>query len=236
MQPRAPILSSVAIDRFIRRVVMEQGAWAVAGEEGLARVASPTFKGRVTTLLWSQVCEAGQWGPRVAEHPRLKRLSLGDLYVDVLPRLAELERLVGPDWSAEPIEPEIEPGALARRLREEAVDMFLRHAACFGSIWVLQGVEGPACLMSKTQPGTQILPCWSDRAHAEARIAGPLGEAVAAEVPLQVFCSKTLTWVAETDRLVAPAFCEGPGLVEFAALELAGRLQHKARAAGAGVA
>ena len=97
MQSRTPIPAHAAIDRFMHRVLSEQAAWVVAGEGGLGRVASPTRNGRETTLVWSQVVEAGQWGPLVAEHPRLKRLSLADLFIDVLPRLAELGRLVGPD-------------------------------------------------------------------------------------------------------------------------------------------
>lgn len=225
MSLRAPILASVAVTRFVRRVLMERAAWTVAGEEGLVRVDSPTRKGRQTNLMWSQAAEAGRQGLGVVANPRLKRLTLPDLFNDVLPRLAELDRTLGPDWSAEPIRPEVPPLDLARRLRKEAVEMFVRHAVCFGTVWMLQGPEGPACRVSRRQPGVQVLPCWQDQASAEARIDGPWADMVAAEVPLATFRDKTLVWLAESGRLLAPGFCEGDGQHELEPAEFATRLR-----------
>ena len=142
----------------------------------------------------------------------------------MLPKLSALNRLVGPDWGPEPLEPEIEPADLARRLRSEAVAQFVRKANHREAVWVLQGADGPALLMSKSRPGAQMLPCWYDGAHAEARIAGPLAESVAAAVPLATFRERTLLWLGESGRLVAPAYCEGDGLVELAPGDLAARL------------
>ena len=224
MDTRAPILSTAAIDRFIRRVLDTEAIWTAAGEEGLARVASPTARARMATLLWSERAEAERWGSLVAAHPRTKRLSLPDLLNEVLPKLSALNRLVGPDWGPEPLEPEIEPADLARRLRSEAVAQFVRKANHREAVWVLQGADGPALLMSKSRPGAQMLPCWYDGAHAEARIAGPLAESVAAAVPLATFRERTLPWLGESGRLVAPAYCEGDGLVELAPADLATRL------------
>ena len=82
-----------------------------------------------------------------------------------------------------------------------------------GSVWILEGVEGPACLMSKGRPGTQLLPCWADRAQAEMRLIGPGKDMVCAEIGLAAFCDRLWLWVAETGRLVAPAFCEGDGVI-----------------------
>jgi hypothetical protein len=174
----------------------------------------------MTTLLWSEQGGAERWGALLAAQARVKRLSLADLLVEVLPKLAGLKRLVGTDWSSEPIAPEAEPAELARRLRSEAPALFARRATHRDAVWVLQGADGLACLMSRTQRGAQMLPCWYERGHAEARIAGPLGDSLAAAIPLPDFRQKTLTWLAETGRLVAPAYCEGDGQIELEASAL----------------
>ena len=229
MDAHAPVPSNAAIDRFIRRVLDTEAVWTVAGEEGLARVASPTTKARMVTLFWSERVEAERWGSLIAEHARTKPLSLSDLLNEVLPKLTALNRIVGPDWGAEPFEPEIEPGDLARRLRAEAVAQFVRKVNHREVVWILQGADGPACLMSKSRPGAQMLPCWYDRAHAEARIAGPLADSVAAAVPLATFRERTLLWLGESGRLAAPGYCEGCGLVELAPADFAARLTSAAK-------
>jgi uncharacterized protein DUF2750 len=225
----APVLSNAAIDRFIGRVLDTEAAWTVAGEEGLVRVASPTAKARMATLLWSERAEAERWGGLIAEHPRTKRLSLPDLLNEVLPKLGTLNRLVGLDWGSKPHELETEPADLSRRLRAEAVAQFVRMASHREVVWVLQGAEGPACLMSKSRPGAQMLPCWYDSGHAEARIAGPLADRAAAAVPLATFRDRMLLWLGETGRLVAPGYCEGDGLVELAPADLAAQLTGAAK-------
>jgi Protein of unknown function (DUF2750) len=229
MDTYAPVLPNAAIDRFIGRVLDTEAAWTAAGEEGLARVASPTAKARMVTLLWSERVDAERWGSLIAEHPRAKRLSLPDLLNDVLPKLNALNRLVGPDWGAEPHELEIEPADLARRLRAEAVAQFVREVNHRRAVWILQGADGPACLMSKSRAGAQMLPCWYDSAHAEARIAGPLADSVAAAVPLATFRERMLLWLVDSRRLVAPGYCEGDGLVELAPADLAARLTGAAK-------
>jgi Protein of unknown function (DUF2750) len=229
MDMRAPVLSNAAIDRFVGRVLDAEAAWTVAGEEGLVRVASPTAKARMATLLWSERAEAERWGSLIAEHPRTKRLSLPDLLNEVLPKLSALNRLVGLDWGSQPLEPESEPADLTRRLRAEAVAQFVRMVNHREVVWVLQGADGPVCLMSKSRPGAQMLPCWYDNAHAEARIAGPLADRVAAAVPLAAFRDRMLLWLGQTGRLVAPGYCEGDGLVELAPADLAAQLTGAAK-------
>lgn len=223
MDTSASPASHDTLEHFLKRVLAMQAAWVVAGEEGLARVASPTHGARMATLLWSRRSEAERRGAQIVAHPRIKPLSLAELYTDVLPKLAELDRLVGLEWTAQPTLSEIEPGELMRCLRSDAVALFLRKATGNGSVWILQGTQGPAFLMSRQNAGAQMLPCWHDRASAQARIAGPLAEMVAAEVPLADFRAKTLPWIAESRRLVAPAYCEGKGLLEFEAADLEAR-------------
>jgi hypothetical protein len=147
----------------------------------------------------------------------------------VLPKLGALNRLVGLDWGSQPLEPEIEPADLVSRFRAEAVAQFVRMANHRGVVWVLQGADGPACLMSKSRPGAQMLPCWYDGAHAEARIAGPLAGSVAAAVPLATFRDRMLLWLCDSGRLVAPGYCEGDGLIELAPADLAAQLTGAAK-------
>ena len=103
-----------------------------------------------------------------------------------------------------------------------------------GSLFILQGTQGPAFVMSKRTAGMQVLPCWHDRASAQARIAGPLGDMVAAEVALPDFREKMLPWLAESGRVVAPAYCEGDGVLELAADALKTRLDRPSANATAG--
>jgi hypothetical protein len=98
MDIRAPVLSHALIDRFLGRVLDAQAAWTAAGEAGLARVPSPTEKARMVTLLWGERGEAERWAGATGAHPIIKHLPLADLLIDVLPKLAELKRLVGPGW------------------------------------------------------------------------------------------------------------------------------------------
>ncbi len=224
MDIRAPVLSYAVVDRFLGRVLDAQAAWTAAGEVGLARVPSPTEKARMVTLLWGERGEAEGWAGVAGAHPIIKRLPLADLLIDVLPKLGELRRLVGPGWGPEPIAPEVEPADLMRRLRSEAVARFVRKANHREAVWILQGADGPVCLVSKSRPGAQMLPCWYDSAHAESRIAGPLADAVAAAVPIAAFRDKMLLWLGESGRMVAPGYCEGDGLLELAPADLASRL------------
>jgi|GEM_PF-2940220 len=224
MHDHSPPSAGTALDRFIEAAIEGQAVWTVAGEEGLARVPSPTAPGRMVTLLWSEPGAAERLGSAAALRPRLKRLSLADLHLEVLPRLAALGRLVGPDRGPGGSECELEPADLALRLRQAAVARFVR-AACRGqAVWVLYGAEGPACLVSRSRPGAQVLPCWHARAHAEARIAGPLADCLASAVPLAAFRERMLVQLARSGRLVAPGYCEGEGAVELAPADLAARL------------
>lgn len=210
---------------FAARAVKAQAVWTVRGEDGLGRVASPTRRGAEVNLFWSSAEEAARWADVVCKAPQVKSLTLGELYVDVLPRLAELNRLVGPDWGSDPTEPELEPAEFVGLLREAAVAQFVAEAIRGGKIWVLQGLDGPVRLVSRNRPDALMLPCWSDRVSAEKRIEGPLSEAVAAPIPVGVFLDRTLMWIAETRLLVAPAYCEGQGGVELTAPEIKGRLR-----------
>jgi hypothetical protein len=203
-----------AADDFIRRVVAMQAAWTAAGDDGLARVPSRTHK-RMVTLLWSRRSQAERHGAELINHHlQVKPLSLRELYVDVLPKLTQLGRSVALDRTCEAVS-EVDPAQLARQLRQEAVALFRRKVNAAGALFILQGADGPAFVMSKHTPGTQVLPCWHDRASAQARIDGPLQDTVVAAVPLADFRDKLLPRLSESKRGVAPAYCEGEGVLEF---------------------
>lgn len=207
-------------DRFLRRVVDSKRVFAVAGEGGLARVPSRRLKGRDVTLLWSEKTEAQRWADVITEKPRLKEIALGGLMADILPALAMLRRFVGVDWSSGQPEAEIDPNDLAERIRLEALHVFVHRAMVNRKVWILEDVAGPALLVSHTLPEQLFLPCWADRAEAEARIDGPWRDMTSIEIPLEDFLSRKLRWLEERGHLVAPGHGEGTGSIELSPSDL----------------
>lgn len=207
-------------DRFIKRIVASGNVHVVAGEDGLARVGSRHFKGRETTLVWSTSTEAERWASSLVVNPRLKEVPLGAFLAEVLPALAGLKRLVGPDWSAEPAESEVQPLDLAERIRLEVVEAFVIRAKLRRSIWMLEDTNGPALLVSSTRADQLFLPCWSSRRQAESRIEGPWRDMLAVEIPLDNFLSLTLPWLEQQDWQIAPDHMAGSGVLELAPASL----------------
>ena len=211
-------------NQFVRRVTDSGRLWVVAGEEGLARVASQRWKGREVTLMWSQEAQAQRWASSVTSRPRIKELSTAELLLDVLPALATLKRFVGPDWGDEPVEPEVEARDLAERLRLDAIAAFVRTVVKSGVIWMLEGIDGPGLLLSGSGHDRLVLPCWSRQQAAEAHLVGPFEELLALAIPIDNFLSRTLPWLIEKNRLVAPEFFWGGGTVELEPADLRHRL------------
>lgn len=215
-------------DRFVRRVVAQKGAYAVSGEDGLARVASPSGAGRDVTLFWASESEARRWADVLTRNPRVKLIPVNELIGEVLPRLEELGRSVGLDWSAEPVECELEPNELIARLRHEGVEAFLQRARLRRSVWMLEDTSGPAMLVSAHRPDQLVLPCWASRSDAEARIAGPWSEMLAVEIPLDNFVAVTLPWLAAQGWTVAPSHAQGADTIEVGPGEFARRFAPEA--------
>ena len=222
LKPRIPEIAQR--DRFVRQAIAHRTVFAVAGEDGLARVPSKQRRGRDVTLLWSARAEAEHWAPVVAEDPRVEELPLSALLDDVLPALGGLNRLVGPDWCADPAEAEVDPADLAERLRVQALEAFVTRARLSGAIWLLEDASGPALLVSAACSGRFMLPCWSERVLAASRREGPWADMAVSSVALQSFLGATLPWLAERGWSVAPEHSEGPGALELAPDEMAGRL------------
>lgn len=227
--------ASAVSDRFVQRVAKGKTAFVVSGEAGLARVPSQLRANREVTLLWSDLAEARRWAGILAKGPRIKQLTIRDLLGEVLPKLAELKRLVGPDWASDPVEPEAEPIELARQLRRAMVDQFAVEAVAQGHVYILMGVDGPLRFMSRNVEGAFVLPVWSEIASAEARIEGPYVDAVPARIMLDDFRRRMLMWAVETKTRIAPAYCEGPGVIELEVWDVKGRLKLDA-AGGRGAA
>ena len=213
-----------ARSRFVRRLCETGVAYAVGTEEGLVRLPSRRWKGRETTLIWSEKILAQSWAAKTPGRPRIKELSVSDVIQDVIPALERFRRLIGIDWGLDPLEPEMEPRDLSERLRVESVNGFVTRATRRGVVWILEGVDGPGMLISGSNPDFLALPCWSDRDEAEKRLVGPFEELLALAIPLENFVGKTLPWLQENRRLVAPEHFWGGGAVELDPEELRYRL------------
>jgi hypothetical protein len=220
-------------DRFVRRAVAQKCVWAVAGKDGLARVASPDNPGYDVTLFWTAESEAYRWADVLATNPRVKMIPVNELIADVLPKLAELDRFVGLDWSSEPIECEVAPTDLMARMRHEGVESFLQRTRLHGSVWMLEDTDGPALLAAKHHPNRLMLPCWASRAEAEGRLEGPWSDMLAVEIPLHNFVHVTLPWLVDQNWLVAAGYAPGGDTMEIPPLDLVRRIEPEALAKSA---
>ena len=212
------------LDRFFRRVAEGRKVFAVAGEEGLARVPSRVQRGRDVTMFWSVYSEAERWANVIAENPRVKDIPLSEFLGEILPALADLKRVAGVDWTADPIEIEADPKILAERIRLETLDNFIVKVTREGRIFTLEDSSGPALMVSGAGEGQHFLPCWSERALAEARISGLWRGMMSAEIPLQNFIERTLPWLDARGALVGPEHVEGALSLELAPSDLKARL------------
>ncbi len=210
-------------DSFLAKVMRSRHIYAVAGEEGLARVPSKRFRGREVALLWSNREDADRWASVVAVNPRIKTLTLGEVSSGVLPGLAKHRRFVGLDWSSEPIEGEFDPVDLGERLRLAALDHFIASARETGHVWTLEDAHGPAMVVSQTRPDILILPCWSEAGEAVARTEGPWRNMMPMDIPVETFLSAKLVWLIDNNHLVAPEFSGGPGSLELDPCDLQAR-------------
>ncbi len=211
-------------DRFFKRVATERRVFAIAGEEGLARVPSRVQRGRDVTLFFSQYAEAERWANVIAENPRVKNLTLSEFLGEILPALSHLKRSAGIDWTEEPVEIEADPTVLAERIRLEMLDAFVVKVVKEGRLFALEDSNGPALLVSGAGEGQFFLPCWSERSLAEARIGGLWRDMLATEIPLQNFIDRTLAWVRDRGALVGPEHVEGALSLELDPGDLRSRL------------
>jgi hypothetical protein len=220
-----------AIDDFARKVVAARALWAVAGADGLARGPSLVNVGREATMFWSEQGDAERWAATVASEPRVKQIPLVDVLNEVLPRLQELHRAVTPNWSPDPADTEIEPRALAERLRVEIMASFVRQVVTTGTVYILEDEQGPTFAASATDPDRLVLPTWPTRPDAEFPRNGFWQEMAISRIPLDTFLDRTLVWLGEIDRRVAPSYTPRIAGTEVAADDLTERIKRLQRLA-----
>lgn len=212
-------------DRFVRRAVAQRSVWAVVGDEDLAHVASPETPGTEVTLLWTAQSEALRWADVLATNPRIEIIPLNKLIAEVLPKLAEQKRRVGPDWSADPIECEVDPFDLIASLRHESLEAFLQRMRLNNSVWILEDADGPALLLANSNARQLMLPCWASRDDAELRRNGPWREMLPVEIPVMNFVRATLPWLDEQNWLVAPGYTPDGDATELSPHDLIRRIE-----------
>jgi hypothetical protein len=220
--PRIPELTLCS--RFIRQAVAEGVVYAVVGSRGLADVASPHWRSVRTTLLWTAHGEAERWAPVLAENPRVVGYSLAELAGEVLPALAAARHLIGVDWCADPIEPEMTPAELLERLQHKALDCFLEGLRAARTLWIVEDAGGPAVVGSGVRPDDVVLPLFNRREDAESCLAFDETEGLVRAIDLDSFLTVTAPWLAEQGWRVSPGTWVGAGAPELTASELAARL------------
>lgn len=205
---------------FVRETAATGFVFVVEGLAGIARVASQKFRGRQVELMWSKREEAVRWSDALAVEPRVTQTSLLELLSRHLPKLADERRLVGPDWTDAPCEPEMSAEELDRLLRRRLIDQLIETATKTRQVWILKSADMPATIVTRHPAGGEALPVFADRASAEQLIDGEWSHCAAHRVPIGDFVQKTIVWCVETRRRIAPAFVPGPGLVEMPAWDM----------------
>ena len=223
----AYVSTGKVLDSFARRVTETRLVWTVSGEDGLARMASPTRLGREVTLAWSTQAEAERWSRMMARHPRVNPIVLGNFITQVLPKLRNLNRLVMPDWSADIGHPQFEPAEIEQRLKIEGVSRFAEDVQGRGAVYILEDEMGPAFAASARSAAKLVLPCWTTRDGAEQQVRGFWSEMMISEIAVATFVAKTLPWIAGLGRAVSLNHGQGGATIEIGALELAGKLARK---------
>lgn len=219
--------NETVLDRFSALVSETRLVWTVSGEDGLARVPSRTKGGREAVLAWSSSSAAERWAGTVARRPRLNPIMLENFLGHVLPRLRELNRLVAPDWTADPMHPQYEPAEIARQLGSGSIEAFLAAATTRRTVYILEDDLGPAFAAAAGASHRLVLPVWSTREGAERQVKGFWAEMMISAIDLDAFVAKTLPWVAGIGRTVSPEYGLGGVPMDIGALDLAGRLMRQ---------
>jgi hypothetical protein len=207
-------------DVFVTALVNQGVCWSIVGDEGLARVPAPRFPDRHVHLVWSKREDAEKWADVLVKNPRLRKISTVEMLTEMLPKLADMKRLVGPNWTADPVEPAIEPREFDRYVRRAAISDFIAAAHRHGQVFVLRNQDGPACLTSRLNATRKMLPAFADRKLAEDIGKAVFPGAVPVRVSMTDFTQRVLMWCAETKRTVAPGFLAGPGVIELEAWDV----------------
>jgi hypothetical protein len=212
----ALITDAKVVNMFVQGSVLTRHVWVVAGPDGIASVASPSDPARTTFLVWSQQHEAERWADVLSESPQVLSFSLAVFVAETLPAITAVGGLVGPDWSAEPVETEAEPATLAVEIRNELVRDFAVVALKTRSVWLLQDAAGIAAIETLDGRGT-VVPVWADRPSAEAVAlqAGP--EITTLRMTLVELTNRFLLSPEGLKVQIAPGYIHAPQAIAMSA-------------------
>lgn len=225
MMPSPHLLEAEHGERFLRRAVSGRKVFAVSGDSGLARMASRHLSGREAALLWSSSDAAQSWASARPGRSVVRELDLSEVLLDMLPGLANHQRLVALDCAdTVAAVPEVEPADLGGRLRTELLESFLARVVMFGAVWAIGDAYGPSMMVSTTRPGAVLLPVWSDERQAGSRLEGPWQDCVTMRIRMADFLGVTLPGLARQGAMVGPEHMFGPGVIELDADDLRERI------------
>jgi hypothetical protein len=192
---------------FVEAAARTKEVFAVLDGDAFAKLASQHHDDRPLVLLWSHDAEARRWADVLATAPSVVAIDLVTLVTSTLPALKDAGVIIGPNWTAEPIEPESLPADLDTALRSALVQDFTLLAGRNRCVWTLSDGEGVAGL---ADAAGEIVPVWGDR-HTAARVAADLGTGCEAHrMPLMEFTSRFLLTARALKARIAPAYLPGP--------------------------
>jgi hypothetical protein len=191
---------------FIEGVVQQGCCHVVADHDRLAVLPSQVAPRQALVLSWSSENEAARWADVLAQQPRLVTLDVVTLLSQTLPALAAIGGRIGPDWSADSIEPELDAADLGDRLRAGLAAAFVSRVTATRTLWVLDHADGAATCDTAQGP---VVPVWSDRTFAEAIATHEAFHTDLRQVSLAEFTGRTLLSAGVVTSRIAPAFVPG---------------------------
>ena len=214
----APLDPDQLVARFVHGAVLAKSVWSVSGPKGLARVESPTGSGQQALLVWSAHHEASRWADVLTEQPELLDIDLPTFMTETLAHAAIAGTIIAPDWSSDPIEPEVEPHYVLAQLQQALVRDFVAVALKTRAIFVLQSLERvmPITLVDGR---SEVIPVWTDRAMAEAAAAQVDGVAMPVRMPLAEFTGRFLLTPIGVRARIAPGYVHVGGAPSYATWE-----------------
>jgi Protein of unknown function (DUF2750) len=220
--PRATQVAAVGpaqvIAAFVHGAVLAHTVWAVTDSKGLAHVDSPTGSKRAALLVWSAHHEASKWADVLSDQPELVTIDLPAFMTDTVARASLANAVIAPDWSSEPIEPELEPAHMLLLLQQSLVRNFVSIASKTRSVFVLQSLER-VMPITTVDGRSEVVPVWGDRAMAEAAAQQVDGIAMPVRMPLAEFTGRFLLSAQGVRARIAPGYVHCAGAPSYSTWE-----------------
>ncbi len=206
------------ISTFVQGSILAKTVWAVSGPNGLAHVDSPTGSSRQALLVWSAHHEASKWADVLSHEPELVTIDIPSFMSSTLARASLANTIIAPDWSTEPVEPELEPSQMLALLQQALVRDFIGAALKNRSVFVLQSLER-VMPITVVDGHSEVVPVWSDRAMAEAATQQVDGTAMPVRMPLAEFTGRFLLSAQGVRARIAPGYVHCQGAVSYSTWE-----------------